>query len=784
MTVTDLSDPAAAMPAEVTHLRTCPLCEAMCGLEITLQGDEVTRIKPHKDDVFSKGYICPKGTTLGRLHADPTRLRGPVVREGDTFREVSWDEAFDTCERLLHAVVAEHGMDAVTAFVGNPAAHALAIGRYLGVLIGMTGIPRIYSSGTVDQWPKNVTSALMYGGMWDIPVPDLQRSDFMVLMGANPQASQGSLMACPDVLGELDRIRAGGGKVIVIDPRRTGTVRHASEWIPITPGTDAALLLAVVQVLFEEGLVDLGGLDDLLVGVDEVEQVAALFLPERVAETCQIPAGRIRELAREIAAAEHGVVYGRIGLCNQEFGTLASWLIDVVNILTGSFDVPGGLMFPTPVNWTVGTLVPNTEPGTPGSGTEVQFGRWHSRVRGAPEVLGQVPVSCLAEEIDTPGEGQIKAMITVAGNPALSAPGADRLAKALPMLDAMISVDNWINETTRHAHVILPGLSPLEQPHFDDLLWQFAVRSAGKWSETILPPTDGRPAEWEVILRLAGILMGQKAADVDVKALDDGWFSFLVSVTGLDPAAVLAEYESGGPVRMVDLSLRTGPFGDRYGENPGGVTLQTFKDNPDGLDFGPMVPKLRKVLKTPSKKLELAPAYILADIPRLVARLDRPVEQLVMTSRRHLRSKNSWMHQVPVLVGGSNRCTLLMHPTDAERCGVTDSELVRVTSEAASVDVELEVSDEMMLGVVSLPHGWGHTVPGAQTGVDRALAGVNTNLLAPVHLVDVPSGNAVVNGYPVTVAPISTSNLPETPATQVPEPRADQSLSKTSRAQR
>jgi anaerobic selenocysteine-containing dehydrogenase len=781
MTLTDLSTPAAGVPeqpAEVTRLRTCPLCEAMCGLQITLRGDEVTSIKPHKDDVFSKGYICPKGTTLGRLHSDPTRLRGPVVRDGDAFREVSWEEAFETCARLLHGVVAEHGMDAVTAFVGNPAAHALAIGRYLGVLIGMTGIPRIYSSGTVDQWPKNVTSALMYGGMWDIPVPDLQRSDFMVLMGANPQASQGSLMACPDVLGELDRIRADGGKVIVIDPRRTGTVRHASEWIPITPGTDAALLLAVVQVLFEEGLVDLGGLADVVAGVDEVERAAAPFTPERVAATCQIPAERIRELAREIAAAEHGVVYGRIGLCNQEFGTLASWLIDVVNVLTGSFDVPGGLMFPTPVNWTVNTLIRNTEPGTPGSGTEVEFGRWHSRVRGAPEVLGQVPVSCLGEEIDTPGEGQIKALITVAGNPALSAPGAERLAKALPMLDAMISIDNWINETTRHAHVILPGLSPLEQPHFDDLLWQFAVRSAGKWSEALLPPADARPAEWEVILTLAGILMGQQPADVDVKALDDGWFSFLVSATGLDPADVLARYESGGPERMIDLSLRTGPFGDRYGANPGGVTLQTFKDNPDGLDFGPMVPKVEEVLKTPSGKLELAPAYVLADIPRLAARLDRPREQLVMTSRRHLRSKNSWMHQVPVLVGGSNRCTLLMHPDDAARSGVTDSQLVRVTSEAGSVDVELEVSDEMMPGVVSLPHGWGHTVAGAQTGVDPALAGVNTNLLAPVHLVDVPSGNAVVNGYAVTVTPIHA-----VPA-EVPEQRADQALSKISRAHR
>ncbi|HEX4017208.1 MAG TPA: molybdopterin-dependent oxidoreductase [Frankiaceae bacterium] len=736
---------------ETTHLRTCPLCEAMCGLEITVRGDEVTRIRPHKEDVFSKGHICPKGTTLGQLHSDPTRLRGPVVRDGDGFREVSWEEAFETCERLIHGVVAEHGKEALTAFVGNPAAHAFSIGRYLGIMIGMGGIPHIYSSGTVDQWPKNVTAALMYGNMWTIPVPDLQRADFMILMGANPQASQGSLMACADVLGELDRIRAEGGKVIVIDPRRTGTVRHASEWLPIAPGTDAALLLAVVNVLYADGLVDLGGLADIILGEEKLQALSAPFTPERVADACQIPADRIRELAHEIASAKRGVVYGRIGLCNQEFGTLASWLIDVVNILTGSFDVPGGLMFPTPVNWTVNVLPVPAAPGTPGSETGPEFGRWHSRVRGAPEVLGQVPVSCLAEEIDTPGQGQIKALITVAGNPALSAPGAERLQQALPMLDAMISVDNWINETTKHAHVILPGLSPLEQPHFDDLLWLFAVRSAGKWSEAIFPPTDGRPGEWEVLIRLGGILMGQKASEVDVAALDDGWFDFLVSVNGLDPATVKSHYTSGGPERLLDLSLRTGPWGDRYGENPEGITLQTFKDNPDGLDFGPMVPKVRKILRTPSGKLEIAPEYVTNDIPRLVERLDRGVDQLIMTSRRHLRSKNSWMHQVDVLVGGSNRCTLFMNPADATRCGVRDGEFVRVSSVAGSVDVELEVTDEMMAGVVSLPHGWGHTIAGAQEGVNRAMAGINNNLLAPVDFVDVPSGNAAVNGFPVTV---------------------------------
>jgi anaerobic selenocysteine-containing dehydrogenase len=495
--------------ATTVHRRTCPLCEAMCGLDITVTDGQVSSIRGSKDDVWSKGYICPKGTTLGRLHEDPDRLRAPMVRDGDTWREVSWEEAFEACEKLLHPVIERYGIEALTAFIGNPVAHNFSLQRYVGVLIGMSGIPRIYSSGTVDQWPKNVSSALMYGGMWQIPVPDITRTDLLVIMGANPQASQGSLLACSDILGEIDAVRKRG-KVILIDPRRTGTAAHADEWLPIVPGTDAALLMAVVHVLFSDALVNLGGIADVVAGVDDLRAAAADFSPERVADTCQIPAERIRQLAHELANTERAVVYGRIGLCNQEFGTLASWLVDVVNILTRHFDVPGGLMFSKPVNWAVGMLPRSPEP------EEVTFGKWRSRVRGAPEVLGQVPVSCLAEEIATPGDGQIKALITVAGNPAVSAPDAGKLQAALPQLEAMISIDNWMNETTRHAHVILPGLSPLEQPHFDDLLWAFAVRSAGKWSEPVFATPTDRPAEWEIMTRLAGICAGQKAADVDI----------------------------------------------------------------------------------------------------------------------------------------------------------------------------------------------------------------------------------------------------------------------------
>jgi len=720
----------------------------MCGLELHVEDERVALIRPDRDDVWSKGFICPKGTTLGHLHHDPDRLRSPVVRDGETWREVGWDEAFARCEELLAGVRERHGKESMTAYVGNPTAHNFSLGRYVGLFIGMSQFPMIYSAGTVDQWPKNVSCMLMYGSMWWIPTPDIRRTDYWLVMGGNPQASQGSLLACPDVLGEIDAIRARGGKVVVVDPRRTGTADRADEWLPIVPGTDAAFLLAICNVLFADGLVDLGDVADLVNGLDEVRRVAGEYTPERVAAACRIPADTIRRVAHDIAAAPSASVYGRIGLCNQDFGTLASWLIDVVNIITGNFDRPGGLMFGNPIAWGLSSLP------DPQWADGVTFGRWKSRVRGAPEVLGQVPVSCLAEEIATPGPGQIKALVTIAGNPVISAPDAGRLDEALPMLECMISVDNYLNETTRHAHVILPGLSALEQPHFDDLITMWAARSAGNFSPAIFPPEPDRPREWQILARLAGLVAGMTNADIDVDALDDGYFAAMCEAQGVDAASVMTNYDHRGPERLLDLQIRTGPFGDRYGENPDGLTLQHFRDRPHGIDMGPMVPRVRELLRTPSGKIELAPEYITADVERLAERVERAdPDALLLVSRRHVRSNNSWMHNVKVLMKGKDRCTLLIHPEDAARVGLEDGKLARITSEAGAVEVAAEVSDEMMPGVVSLPHGWGHDKAGTRLSVAREHAGVNNNLLAPGRLVDPLSGNAVVNGIPVEVVP-------------------------------
>jgi anaerobic selenocysteine-containing dehydrogenase len=725
----------------------------MCGLHLTVSGGRVAKIRPNPDDVWSRGYVCPKGTTLGELHHDPDRLRAPLVREGESWREVSWPEAFREVARRLRPVLEQHGKEAVSAYIGNPTAHNFSLSRYVPAFVAMSGLPVLYSAGTVDQWPKNLTSALMFGGMWAFPVPDLDRTQYLLMLGANPHASQGSLLAAADVLGRLDAIRARGGRVVVVDPRRTGTADHASEWLPIRPGTDAAFLLALAHVLFAEGRVKLGALAGRVNGVEEVRRVAASYPPERVAETCRIPAETIRRIARELSDAPRAAVYGRIGTCNQEFGTLASWAVDVLNALTGNLDREGGAMFSNPIAWSLASLTP------PEFANGFRLHRWRSRVRGAPEVLGQVPVSCMAEEIATPGKGQIRALITIAGNPVISSPDAAKLDAALPGLDCMVSVDNWLNETTRHADVILPGLSALEQPHYDELIWAWAVRNAGKYSPALFDPGE-RPHEWQILLLLAAILQGGDPDAVDVHALDQLFFAGLVAgitqlpgsrIQGRDPAEIVAASDGVGPERLLDFQIRTGPWGDAYGAQPGGLTLAALKREPNGIDMGPLAPRLAEVLLTPSRKVELAPEYVIADVARLTARIGRDEPELVLVSRRHVRSNNSWMHNVPSLVTGRDRCTLLMHPADAARAGVCDGAKVVVRSKAGQVVAPVEVSDEMMPGVVCLPHGWGHDKPDTRLSVASLHAGVCNNVLAPGELVDVPSGNAVVNGIPVEV---------------------------------
>ena len=581
----------------------------------------------------------------------------------------------------------------------------------------------------------------MYGDPWTIAVPDIARTDYFLVMGANPHASQGSILSFPNVMGEIERIRERGGKTVVIDPVNTGTAKRADEWHPIVPGTDAAFLLALVHVLFAEGLVKLGALEGRVNGVDRVREIAARWSPTRAAAICGIDVDTIRRIARELAGAKSAAVYGRIGLCTQEFGTLASWLTDVVAILTGNFDRPGTLMFPRPLAPFM-SLLPARTP---------TIATWRTRVRGTPEVLGEVPASCFAEEIDTPGEGQIRGVITVGCNPVASAPDSNRLDNALADLECMISVDNYINHTTRHAHVILPAGSPLEHPNFDIWSWIFALRRGSKWADPVFALPDGWVQEWELMHRLAAMCNGDRNADIDVRRLDDEYFGFYCLAQGLDPARIIQLAPEPGPERLCDFSVRMGPWGDRYGDNPGGLTLADIKAAPNGIDRGPAVARLNEVLTTESGSIELAPDLIVADLQRFEEREQREQPGLVLVSRRNVRSLNSWMHNIEVLLKGRDRSRLQIHPGDSAERGLVDGELADVRTASGTVTIAVDVSVDIAPGVVSLPHGWGNDGPGMRLGVGARFPGVNTNVLSPGDLLDTVSNNAVLNGIPVEV---------------------------------
>ncbi len=738
-----------------TAYRTCPLCEATCGLEITLTNGQATRIRGDHDDVFSHGFICPKGSTLIQLQHDPDRLRRPVVKQDGHFVEVSWDEAFATIEATLMPILAEHGRDAVGLYLGNPGAHTLALMLFNRNVITASGSRNRFSASTVDQRPKEISASLMFGSV-AIPVPDLDRTDLIVLLGANPYASNGSLCTAPDFPGRLEAIQARGGKVIVVDPRRSETAARADQHLAIRPGTDAHLLAAIAHTLVAEGLTDLGPLSDHVLGLDDVVDAVADYSPERVADVCGLSAIEIRELARALVASPTAAVYGRIGTCTQEFGTLASWLVDVVNLLSGNLDRVGGAMFPQ------GATGQASSKGKPGSGAGFRMARARSRVSGAPESLGEFSVSVLAEEIETPGDGQIRALIVIGGNPVSSNPNTERLDQAVAGLEFLVSIDPYINETSRHATVILPPPTALQKSHYDLALYNLAVRNVANYSPAVVEADADQLEEWQILLRLAAILAGEGAnADVDatVRAIGVGMLGSAVRDShGLVFGRDVTELDDllgsrRGPERLLDIMLRTGPYGDGFGSKPGGLTLDALIANPHGVDLGPLQGgRLPDLLRTASGKIELAPPMLLDDMARLRASLDRNwSDGMVLVGRRHLRSNNSWMHNVKVLTKGRNRCTLQIHPSDAARLGIIDGDPTRVTSRVGEVVVPAEVTVGIRPGVVSIPHGFGQDMPGVQLSIASAYGGVNTNILTDEAFHDVPSGNIALNGVPVTV---------------------------------
>ncbi len=701
-----------------THYRACHLCEAICGLIIETEGEEILSIKGDRDDPLSRGHICPKAVALRDIHEDPDRLRQPVKKVVSASGEISWqpidwEEALDTTARRLLDIHARDGVHAIGVYLGNPTVHNYGMLTHQGQLFRHLRTNNRFSATSVDQLPHHLTSLWLFGHKSLFPIPDIDRCDYFLMLGANPIASNGSIWTVPDVGKRIKALKARGGKLVVIDPRRTETAELASEHHFIVPGTDALFLLGLLNTLFSEQLVDLGHLAPFVEGLAPVEQAVRAFTPEFAAPHTGISAHTIRSIARDLAGAGAGICYGRLGVSIQAYGALNQWLIQIINIVTGNLDKPGGSLFTLPA---VDTLLSSSPGG---------FARHHSRVRELPEFDRELPAATLAEEIATPGEGQIRALFTGAGNPVLSTPNGRKLDAALEQLEFMVSLDPYINETTRHADIILPPTSPLEHDHYDMAFHINAMRNTSRHSEAVFPKPEGSLHDWEIFSEL-----GRRVA----------------LGLGQEPQQVAPPHE------LIDFGLQMGPYGEHQGSEYQ-LTLQKLRDKPSGIDLGPLQPQLPQRLQTHNKIIACDTPQPLADLARLWTEFSTAdTGSLKLIGRRHVRSNNSWMHNYHRLIKGRNRCTLMMHPDDMQLRDIRDGDAVRVSSRTGELLVPVEACSDIMPGVVSLPHGYGHNREGTRMTIATANAGVSCNDITDELAIDELSGNAAVNGVPVSVA--------------------------------
>ena len=707
--------------------RQCTLCEAHCGIRVEVEGARVLRISGDPDDPLSRGYICPKAAALADLYADPDRLRRPVKKVDGRFVETTWDDALDLAAEGLRGIQDRFGADAVATYLGNPGAHSSAI-IAAGAVRKLLGSRNNYSATSIDQLPQYMSSLEMFGHYLVLPIPDIERTDHLVIFGANPAVSNGSLMTAPGVRERIHEIQERGGRVIVIDPRRTETAKHASEHVAIRPGGDAYLLLGMLNVIFAEGSFDLGPLTQHVDGLSELQALAAGWTPERASAHADVELETIVRLAREFAGAPSAVAYGRVGVCQQQTGSVTHWLINALNAVTGNLDSPGGAMFPTPAVDVIKLVELLT--GRP------HRGEWRQRVSGLPEFADELPVAGLADEILTPGRGQVRGMFLYAGNPVLSTPGGSRLDDAMARLDWCVAVDMYVTETTRHADVILPPLAHLERDDVDLVFPALSVRNHMRYNPAAVPAPHGGKSDWEILMDLAARVGRGARGAVTNKAL---------RLVG--PLAT--------PERLADVALRTGPYGRR--RSPHALDIGKVRRAQHGIDLGPLQPGLPKLLRTKDRRVHLAPPIMLAEAERLerlaherdAARLDG--YDLTLIGRRSLRSNNSWMHNSRRLMKGADRCTAILHPEDAMRRGLADGQRVRVVSALGAIEVPLAVSDEMRPGVVSVPHGFGHGRAKVGWRVAAAHAGASVNDITDPSIVDRLTGNAAVNDVPVRV---------------------------------
>ena len=698
-----------------THHRVCHLCEAMCGLVIQTEGDKVTDVRGDKDDPLSRGHVCPKAVALQDIHEDPDRLRKPMKRirtaPGEYQHvEIEWSEALDLAADALASTIEKQGIDAIGAYFGNPSVHNYGMLTHQRNLFRHIRTRNRFSATSVDQLPHHLVSLWCFGHMLLHPIPDVDRTHYFLMLGANPLASNGSIWTVPDVRQRLKDLKSRGGKLVVVDPRRTETAELASEHLFIRPGSDAAFLLAMIHVLFRDDLVAPGPLGDFTDGLDEVAAAVSELSPDWAAPLTGIEADDIVRIAHELAEAEAGICYGRMGVSTQAYGALCQWAIQVINVATGHLDKPGGSLFTRPAM----DQVVNTHPGG--------FGRFASRGRGLPEFNYELPAATMVDEIRTEGEGQIRLMFTGAGNPVLSTPNGRALDEALEEVDFMISVDPALNETTRHADVILPPTSPLEHDHYDIAFHNLAIRNTARYSPAVFDKPEGAMHDWEIFSELGARVAAR---------------------FNLEPMPTYP------PDRMVDAALKSGPYGEHTDWQ---LSIDKLKAHPSGIDLGPLEPSCPERLQTPNQRIQLAIAEVLADIERFVKDTDVAGDHYRLIGRRHVRDNNSWMHNHHRLMKGKPRCQLLMHPDDVAKEGWQSGMVVTIASRVGAIDAELAASDEMMPGVVSLPHGYGHGLAGTRGEVASRHAGVSCNDITDGQFVDQLSGNAAVNGVSVRLS--------------------------------
>ena len=697
-----------------THYRACNLCEAICGLEITVNDqNEILTIKGDEKDPFSRGHICPKAVGLKDIYLDKNRLKQPVRRTESGWETISWEEAFIEVTAKFKAIQAQHGKDAIGVYQGNPSVHNSGTLLSAPALLRILGTKNRFSATSADQLPHHFVSSLMFGHPLLLPVPDIDRTDFMLIMGGNPLASNGSMMTVPDVANRLKAIQKRGGKFVVIDPRKTETAKIADQHIFIKPATDIYLLLAILhEILSDNKQSRFANLPIDSEAVSELKLVIQNYTPEAVSNITGISVEIIKSLVNDILTAKSAVVYGRMGVSVQAFGGVCQWLINCINIFTGNMDSVGGAMFTQPAF----DLWGRAKKG------ENYFNRYQSAVRKLPEFDGELPVSAMGEDIL---DGGIKALFTVCGNPVLSTSNGTQLDKALTGLDYMVSVDIFINETTRHANIILPPTTGLEVAHYDLAFYNLSVRNTAKYSVPLFEKDHNQRHDWEIFEEIKNRLISEEGAEIP---------------TPKNPEEKLA------------MALQYGSYGKD------GLTLQKLKDNPHGEDLGALRPCLKEKLLTDNQMVNIIPSLLLNDLERVALnfqKLSKEVKNtefdLQLIGRRHLRSNNSWMHNSERLVKGRDRCTLLIHPETAAIRGIVNQEKVQIESRVGMVEIAVEITDEIMPNVVSIPHGFGHARKGVQLDIATAHAGVSLNDLTDELLIDELTGNSAFSGVPVRI---------------------------------